>query len=82
MQKYLLERFEEDFTETFNMQHYKINKVKLPGISKYLWEIQYRGLWKYYKTNYGYFTSSIDAVKRLVEENKGLSVIIKVDDGD
>lgn len=64
------------------MQHYKVQKVKLPGISKYLWEIQYRGLLKYRPTDYGYFSTSIDAVKKIVEINNGVSVIIKVDDGN
>lgn len=64
------------------MQHYKIKKVKLPGISRYLWEIQYRGLWKYRPTNYGYFQTSLDAVNHLVNENRNIHVIIKVDDGD
>jgi hypothetical protein len=64
------------------MQHYRIKKVKVPGISRYLWEIQYRGLWKYRPTNYGYYMESIDAVSKLVRESKGMSVIIKVDDGN
>ena len=64
------------------MQHYRIKKVKVPGISRYLWEIQYRGLWKYRPTNYGYYMKSIDAVSKLVRECKGMSVIIKVDDGN
>ena len=50
------------------MQHYRIKKVKVPGISRYLWEIQYRGLWKYRPTNYGYYMESIDAVSKLVRE--------------
>lgn len=64
------------------MQHYRVKKVKVPGISRYLWEIQYRGLWKYRPTNYGYYMESIDAVSKLVRECKGMSVIIKVDDGN
>jgi hypothetical protein len=64
------------------MQHYRIKKVKVPGISRYLWEIQHRGLLKYRPTNYGYYMSSIEAISRLVDESKGMSVIIQVDDGN
>jgi hypothetical protein len=64
------------------MNRYKIKRVKLNGISKYLWEIQYRGLFRYRPTDYGYFSYAIDAVERVIRENNGVNCIIRVDNGD
>jgi hypothetical protein len=55
------------------MTHFKIKKVK---DKDNLWEILYRGFFRYNPTKYGIFNSQAEASNTLLNDYKGEGIII------
>lgn len=64
------------------MQTFKVKKAKINGVSRYLWEVYYRGLFKYKPFCDYYFSTKEDAMRYIYKEIGEINCKIKVEDGD
>ena len=64
------------------MQTFKIKKVKIDGISQYMWKVFYRGLFRYKPISDRYFLTVENAMDYIYRDVENMNCKIRVEDGD
>ena len=64
------------------MQTFKLKKTKIDGISRYMWMIYYRGLFKYKPFSDNYFFSTENAMNYIYSKIDNTNCKIRIEDGD